>query len=192
MSDKVWKQGRYIRRFRYLHGSSGSVRLSTDPGCFEPSAWNLQKGASYKWSWGKSLYYLTNTVCLLVTPCLFCSSYFPEKASVPFMKLTDAGRVSTQVVYFSWPVLCCLPGCFWIISTVPMVRNIFRHFLYLFVRFLIGLIVALFSSNSFLFHRPYKCTRAGLWTRIFGWKAVQNSSRLPPVMTEVIVIFFSK
>jgi hypothetical protein len=92
--------------FRYLHGSSGSVRLSTDPGCFDPNAWNLQKGASYKWSWEKSLYYLTNTVRLLVTPYLFCSSYFPEKSSVPFMKLTDPGRVSRQAVYFSWPVLC--------------------------------------------------------------------------------------
>jgi hypothetical protein len=92
--------------FRYLHGSSGSVLLSSVPGCFDPKAWSFQRGASYKCSWRKPLYHLTNTVCLLVTPCLLCSSYFPEKSSVPFRKLTDPGRVSRQVVCFSWPVLC--------------------------------------------------------------------------------------
>jgi len=30
--------------FRYLHGSSGSVLLSTDPGCFNPNVWSLQRG----------------------------------------------------------------------------------------------------------------------------------------------------
>jgi len=30
--------------FRYLHGSSASVLLSTDPESFDPNAWSLQRG----------------------------------------------------------------------------------------------------------------------------------------------------
>jgi len=102
-------------------------------------------------------------------------------------------RVQTsRVLLVACAVLSCLPGCSWIISTVPMVRNTSCHPLHLCVRFLIGLIVAFFSSNSTLFRGPDKSTCAGLWARIFGWKAVQISSRLPPVVSEFIVIFFSK
>lgn len=63
-----------------------------------------------------------------------------------FCPVYEADRSQTydqtsRVLLDACAVLSCLPGCSWIISTVPMVRNISRHSLYFCIRFLIGLIV---------------------------------------------------
>jgi hypothetical protein len=67
---------------------------------------------------------------------------------------SDRSRTYVQrsrVLLVACAMLNCLPGCPRIISTVPMVRNISHHSLYFCIRFLTGLIVALFSSNLTLF-----------------------------------------
>jgi hypothetical protein len=181
--------------FRYLHGSSGSVLLSTGPGCFDPNAGSLKGGGGglliNEVDGSPSTIWPIHSICLWRHVCFAVRTFRESLLSRLWSWLIpdacpDKLRASRG--------LCCVELSSRMFLDYLQSPNGAEYFPSLLVPLhsVPNRIVALFSSNSTLLRGPDKCTCAGLWARIFGWKAVQNSSRLPPFVTEVIVIFISK